>query len=89
MMVQHRISDEELERHIRWQVLVSAELDVWANLPEAMTPVLEWAARELWARPIRFAQFAMFEHRVFPEQTQTNVETGMVRRKQRVVVLSI
>ena len=89
MMVQHRISDEELERHIRWQVLVSAELDVWANLPAMMIPVLEWAARELWARPIRFAQFAMFEYRVFPTQTQTNVETGVDRLMQRAVVLSI
>ena len=83
------VTDGELQRRIRWQVLVSAELGVWANLPEVMTPVLEWAARELWARPIRFAQFAMFEYRVFPRQTQTNVETGFERPMQRVVVLYI
>ena len=83
------VSDEELQRRIRWQVLVNADLGVWANLPADMTPTLEWVAGELVSRPIRFPQYAMFEYRVFPWQTQTNIVTGRVRQMQRVVLLTI
>ena len=80
---------EELECHVRWQVLAHEDLDVRATLPADMTPALEFAARELVALPIRFPIYTMFECRVFPVQTQTSIVTGRVRRMQRVVVLAI
>ena len=83
------MADEEAQRHVSWQVLISAHLDLWANLPVAMTPTLEWAAGELVAHPFRFPMYPALEYRVFPVQTQTNIMTGRVRRMQRVVVLSI
>ena len=89
MIASDMVSDEELQRHTRWQVLVNTNLDDWANLPADMTPTLEWAARELLSRPIRFPRYTMLEYRVFPVQTQTNLVAGRVRRMQRVVLLSI
>ena len=83
------VAAEELQRHIRWQVLVNANLDVWGALPADMTPTLEWAARELWTRPIRFPGYTLYEYRVFPVQTQTNLVTGTAQRRQRVVLLTI
>ena len=85
------ISDGELQRRIRWQVLVdwSIGAGLWANLPAEMTPTLEDAARELWSRPIRFPGYSLYEYRVFPAPTQTNLVTGVVRRMQRVALLTI
>ena len=79
----------EAQRHVRWQVLISAHLDLWANLPVSMTPTLDWAYGELEERPIRFAQYYMFEYRVHPVPTQTNLIQGTVTRMQRVVLLRI
>ena len=83
------VTEEEYHRRIRWQVLVEARLGVWANLPAGMIPLLEWALRELETRPIRFEQLPMFEYRVWPVQTETNLVTGTVRRMQRVLLLTI
>ena len=89
MIASNMVTDEELQRHIRWQVLVDARLDVWANLPAGMTPLFEWALGELDPRPIRFEQLPMFEYRVWPVQTETNLVTGTVRRMQRALLLTI
>ena len=90
-MASDLVSDEELQRRLRWQALVDWNLgaELWANLPAEMTPTLEDAARELWSRPIHFPRYSLYEHRVFPAPTQTNLVRGAVRRMQRVVLLAI
>ena len=69
--------------------MIASNMVGWGTLPADMTPTLEWAARELWARPIRFPGYTLYEYRVFPMQTQTNLVAGVVRRMQRVVLLAI
>ena len=83
------VTDEEYHRRIRWQVLVEARLGVWANLPAGMIPLFERALMEFETRPIRFEQLPMFEYRVWPVQTETNLVTGTVKRMQRVLLLTI
>ena len=83
------ISDEELYRHIRWQVLVDERRDVWINLPAEFTPSLEFYVKEVVYRPLVLPNYPSLEYRVFPEMTQTNLITRRVRRMQRVVVLSV
>ena len=51
--------------------------------------MFEWALRELETRPIRFEQIPMFEYRVWPVQTETNLVTGTVKRMQRVLLRTI
>ena len=79
------------EVHIRWQVLVGHHFgaELWANLHDYMARTLENAARELVSAPIIFPEYPDYEHRVFPTQTQTNTETGVVRELQRVLKLMI
>ena len=91
MIAAEMVSDEELQRHIRWQVLVDYQCgaELWANLPADMTPTLEWAAKELWARPIIFSAYRQYSYSVFPSQTQTNLTTGVVRQLQRIAILRI
>ena len=79
----------EAQRHVHWQVLIDASLDLWANLPAFMTSTLDYAYGELEERPIRFTQYYMFEYRVHPVPTHTNLIYGTVTRMQRVVLLRI
>ena len=83
------ISDEELYRHIRWQVLVDERRGVWVALPAEFTPSLEFYVKEVVYNPLRFPNYPSLEYRVFPHPTQTNLVTRRVRRMQRVVVLSL
>ena len=85
------MSDAELQRHIRWQVHVGRHFDseLWADLPSDMTPVLEEALMSRQAQPIIFERYTPCQHTVFPVPTQTNRCTGMVRRTQRVVLLTL
>ena len=77
------------EVHIRWQVLIGDSLDLWANLPAFMTPTLDHDYGELEERPLIFGQFWMFEYRVHPVLSQTNLIYGTVTPMQRVVLLRI
>ena len=56
MIASEVASDEGLQRRIRWQALIDWNFgaELWANLPADMTPTLEEATRDLWARPIIF-----------------------------------
>ena len=79
---------EELQRRIVWQVSMTegSDLDWWANLEAFMTPQLEDAReKNLW--PLRYPEWGQFEYRVDPEPVMVHLETGVVRRLQRVVVL--
>ena len=82
------ISDEELYRHIRWQVLVDERRGVWATLPAEFTPSFEFYVKEVVYTPLRFENYPSLEYRVFPHPIQTNLVTHRVRRMQRVVVLT-
>ena len=91
MIASRLVADEEVQRHIRWQVLLGEHCgaEMWANLPVAVTPSLEWVNAETASGPIRLSAHPQFEHTVFPTPTQTNVETRVVRQMQRVVLLRI
>ena len=41
------ITDEELHRHIRWQVLADERRGVWINLPAELTASLEFNVKEV------------------------------------------
>ena len=82
----------EAQRHVRWQVLIDASLDRWANLPAFMTAALDHCYAELEERPIRFTQLwtlRTFEFRAHLVPTMTNLIYGAVMRMQRVVLLRI
>ena len=85
------MSDAELQRHTRWQVHVGRHFDseLWADLPSDMTQVLEEALRRHHAQPIIFERYTQHQRTVFPLPPQTNRYTGMVRRTQRVVLLTV
>ena len=89
MIAARLVSDEEVQRHIRWQVMIGEQCGktLWATLPAAFTPTFEWMSAEMAAGPIRFQTHPQFEHRVFPTPTQTNLQTGVVHHMQRVVLL--
>ena len=83
--------DAEHQRHIRWQAHVGKHFDseLWADLPSDTTYVLEEALRRYHAQPIIFERYTQYQHTVLPFPTQTNRYTGMVRRMQRVVLLTL
>ena len=83
------VSDEELHRHIRWQVLVYERRGVWINLPAELTASLEFNVKEVVYGPLVHPNYPSLEYRVFPKMTQTNLITRRVRRIQRVVVLDV
>ena len=89
MSAAEMVSDEMLQRRIRWQVLVDARdgAELWANLPADMTPTFERAVEASWTLPFHFSAYRQFEYRVCPWPTQTNLWSGVVRKMQRVVVL--
>ena len=82
------ISDEELYRHIRWQVLVDERRGVWATLPAEFTPSFEFYVKEVVFGPLRFENRPSLEYRVFPRPIETNLVTHRVRQMQRVVVVT-
>ena len=85
------MADAELQRHIRWQAHVGKHFDseLWADLPLEMTHVLEDALRRNHAQPIIFERFTQYQYVVLPVPIQTHLRTGMVRRTQRVVLLTV
>ena len=85
------MADAELQRHTRSQVHVGKHFDseLWARLPLGMTHVLEDALRRNHAQPIIFERFTQCQYVVLPVPTQTDLFTGMVRRTQRVVLLTV
>ena len=90
MSAAEMVAGEMLERHIRWQDLldVRGDLELWADLPADMTPTFERAVRAFWTLPFHFSAYREFEYRVYPWPTQTSLRSGVVRRMQRIVVLS-
>ena len=85
------MTDAELQRHIRWQAHVGRHFDseLRADLPSDMTLVAEEASMSRHAPPIIFERYTQYQHTVFPLPAQTNRYTGMVRRMQRAVLLSM
>ena len=62
---------------------------LWATLPAAFTPTFEFMNEEQAVGPIHFPSHPQFRFTVWPTATQTDLQTGVVRHMQRVVLLRI
>ena len=91
MIARSLVSDEEVQRHIRWQVSMGEDggNTLWATLPAAFTPTFEMLNEDLASGFVHCPSHPQFVYAVFPTAWQFNVQTGERRHMQRVVVLRV